>query len=164
MNGMKSHGVRENGGRRGRGKGIEGKVVVGVVSGSSAECVQKQSPFGGGDLEVGGYDPKRGGQLLRYRYHGSGVEGGNSDLNRRFNTSITYHDFLHGFQVGRSTGIPTVKVKLIQQVTAMREEVLYAILLEMQKAYYDLDRSRLLDILGGYVVGPRTLHLLFIYW
>ena len=46
-------------------------------------------------------------------------------LNRRFASSITYHDALHGFRAGRSTGIATLEAKLLQQLAAMREEVLY---------------------------------------
>ena len=38
------------------------------------------------------------------------------------------------------------------------------IFLDLQKAYNALDRSRCLDILEGYGVGPRALHLLHRYW
>ena len=43
-------------------------------------------------------------------------------LNCCFTASITYHDYLHGFWAGCSTGTETLKVKLINQVLAMREE------------------------------------------
>ena len=46
-------------------------------------------------------------------------------LHRRLKTSITYHDFLHVFRTGRGTGTATLKAKLIQQLLATREEVLY---------------------------------------
>ena len=85
-------------------------------------------------------------------------------LNRHFTASITYHDSLHGFQAGRGTGTSTLKVKLLQQVTAMREAVLHTILLDLHKAYDTSDRSRCLDILEGYGVGTRALHLLRRYW
>ena len=42
-------------------------------------------------------------------------------LNRRFTSSITFHDVLHGFRAGRGTGTATLKAKLIQQLAAMRE-------------------------------------------
>ena len=35
-------------------------------------------------------------------------------LNRRFTSSITYHDTLHGFRAGRSTGTATLEAKLLQ--------------------------------------------------
>ena len=55
-------------------------------------------------------------------------------LNFCFTTSTTYHDSLHGFWVGRSTGTANLKVKLLQQVTARREEVLHMIFLDLHTA------------------------------
>ena len=46
----------------------------------------------------------------------------------------------------------------------MREAVLHAIFLDLHKAYDALYRSRCLDILEGYGVGPRDLPLLHRYW
>ena len=45
-------------------------------------------------------------------------------LNRRLTASITFHDFLHGFWAGRGTGTTTLKAKMLQQLVALREEVL----------------------------------------
>ena len=75
-------------------------------------------------------------------------------LHRRLTASITYHDFLHVFRAGHGTGTATLKAKLLQQLVAMREEVLYVIFLDLHKAHYALDRSRCLEILEGYGVGP----------
>ena len=75
-------------------------------------------------------------------------------LNRRLTSSITFHDVLHGFRAGRGTGIATLEAKLLQQLAAMREEVLYVIFLDLTKVYDALDRSMCLDILEGYGVGP----------
>ena len=50
-------------------------------------------------------------------------------LNRRFTSSITYHTAHHGFRAGRGTGTATLEAKLLQQLAAMREEVLYVIFL-----------------------------------
>ena len=85
-------------------------------------------------------------------------------LNRRFTSSITFHDVLHGFWAGRGTGTVTFEAKLIQQLAAMREEVLYVIFLDLTKAYAALDRSRSLEIMGGYGVGPSARRLLTTYW
>ena len=55
-------------------------------------------------------------------------------LNRRFTSSITFHGVLHGFRAGRGTGTATLEAKLLQQLAAMREEVLYVIFLDLTKA------------------------------
>ena len=70
-------------------------------------------------------------------------------LNLRFTVSITYHDALRGFREGRGTGTATLEVKLLQQLAALREEVLYVIFLDLHKAYDALDRSRCQEILEG---------------
>ena len=85
-------------------------------------------------------------------------------INCLITASITYHDFLHGFRAGRGMGTATLEVRLIHQITAMREEVLCTIFMNLHKAYDALDRYRCLDILEGYGIGPRALHLLRRYW
>ena len=85
-------------------------------------------------------------------------------LNRRFTAFITYHESLHGFWEGRSTGTATLEVKLLQQVMDMREAVLHAISLDLHKTYNAFYRSRCLDILEEYGVGHRSLRLLCRYW
>ena len=85
-------------------------------------------------------------------------------LNRRLTSSITFHDVLHGFRAGRGTGTATLEAKLLQQLAAMREEVLYTIFLDRTKAYDALDRSRCLGILEGYGVGQGARRLLHNYW
>ena len=45
--------------------------------------------------------------------------------------------------LGRVTAqVPPFEAKLLQQLAALREEVLYRILLDLHKAYDALDRSR----------------------
>ena len=85
-------------------------------------------------------------------------------LNHRCTSAITYHNLLHGFRAGRGTGTATLKLKLLQNVSALREALLHEILLDLHKTYYALNRSRCLVILEGYGVGPRALHLLQQYW
>ena len=74
-------------------------------------------------------------------------------LHRRLTTGIKLHDVLHGFWEGRGTGTATLEAKLLQQLAAMREEVLYVIFLDLTKAYDALDRSQSLEILKVYGVG-----------
>ena len=85
-------------------------------------------------------------------------------LNRRLTSSITFHDVLHGFRAGRGTGTATLEAKLLQQLAAMREEVLYVIFLDLTKSYDALDRSRCLGLLEGYGVSPGARWLLHNYW
>ena len=84
-------------------------------------------------------------------------------LNFRIRASITFHDFLHGFWAGRGTGTATLEAKLLHQLAALMEEVLYVILLDLHKAYDALDRSRCLEILEVYDVGPQVRRLLQTY-
>ena len=85
-------------------------------------------------------------------------------INLRFIASITYHDFICGFRAGSGTGTVTLKAKLLQQLAALREEVLYVIFLDLHKAYDILDRSRCLEILEGYGVIPKARKLLQTHW
>ena len=84
-------------------------------------------------------------------------------LNRRLTASITFHEFLHVFRAGCGTGTATLEAKLLQQLAALREEVLYVVLLDLHKAYDALDGSRCLEILEGYDVGPQSRRLLQAY-
>ena len=52
-------------------------------------------------------------------------------LNHRLTASITFHKFIHGFRAGRGTGTTTLEAKLLQQLVALREEVLYVIFLDL---------------------------------
>ena len=53
---------------------------------------------------------------------------------------------------------------MLQQNIYMKETVLYAIFLDLRKAYDALDRDQCIDILSGYEVGPRTIRILQTYW
>ena len=84
-------------------------------------------------------------------------------LNRRLRSAITLHNMIHGFPAGRWAGKISLKVKLLQQLTANREEVLYVIFLDLHKAYTALDMGRWLVILEGYRVGPWDRRILHTY-
>ena len=85
-------------------------------------------------------------------------------LNLRPTASITFHDFLYRFWAGRGTATATLEVKMLQQLAALREEVLYVIFMDPHKVYGALDRPICLDILEGYGVGPRAFRILRTYW
>ena len=75
-----------------------------------------------------------------------------------------YRAGFRGERAGRGTGTATLEAKLLQQLTALRKEFLYVILLDLHKAHNALDRSRCLEILEGYGIGPRARNLLKQYW
>ena len=79
---------------------------------------------------------------------------------RTLTTSIAFHDVIHRLRVGQGTGIAYPKAKLIQKLTTMMEEVLYAIFLNLHNVYVTLDRDICLEILEGYGVGPQALCIL----
>ena len=68
-------------------------------------------------------------------------------LNHWLTSSITYNNFLHGFWAGRGTGTTTLEAKLIHQLAALTEEVLYMIFLDLHKEYNALNNSRCREIL-----------------
>ena len=84
--------------------------------------------------------------------------------NLRFTAYIAFHNVLHVFQAGHGTGTASLEAKLLQKLTAMREEVLYAIFLDLHKAYYALDREIYTDILKGYGMGTLSHITLCVYW
>ena len=85
-------------------------------------------------------------------------------LNCRLTASIAFHDFLHGFLAVCGTGTATLEAKLLQQLAALREEVLYVIFLNLNKEYDALERSMCLGIMEGYGVGPQACRILKTYW
>ena len=85
-------------------------------------------------------------------------------LNLRLTTTIKLHDVLQGFQAVQGTGTASLKAKLIQQLSAMREAVLFKVFLDLKKEYDALDRDRFLEILGTYGFGHKTVRLFRMYW
>ena len=65
-------------------------------------------------------------------------------LNLRIAAAISFHDTLHGFRAGRGMGTANFEAKLLQQLTARREAVLFNLFLDIRKAYDALDRERAL--------------------
>jgi hypothetical protein len=79
-------------------------------------------------------------------------------------TALKLHDCLHGGLPQRGTGTAIMEAKLQQQLAWAKQEPLYQIYLDLQKAYDALDRGRYLEILAGYGVGPNLLHLQEQFW
>jgi hypothetical protein len=74
----------------------------------------------------------------------------------RLSGGIQFHDAIHGFRAKRGTGTAIIELKLLTQYTKLcGVKNLYVVFLDLQKAYYTLDRKRTLEILEGYGVGPN---------
>ena len=65
---------------------------------------------------------------------------------------------------GCGAGTASLKARLLHQLTAMREEVMYSIFLDLHKAHDTLDRDRCLYILELCGVGPWVCRILCAYW
>ena len=85
-------------------------------------------------------------------------------LNLCLMAMIHFYDSLHGFGTSIGTETASLEANMLQHIMALREEVLYEILLDIHKSYEYLYRDRFLDILEAYGVVPWTLRLLRQYW
>ena len=81
-------------------------------------------------------------------------------INWQIGVEVQFNNIIHGFQAGQGTCTNSLKDKLIQHLTAMREEVLYEVLLDLWKAYDSLDRERCMEIIAENVVSPQTERIL----
>ena len=57
-----------------------------------------------------------------------------------------------------------MEAKLVQQLAFMEQCPLYAIFIDLRKAYDAMDRGRSLDILRDCGVGEKTLRLIARFW
>ena len=78
------------------------------------------------------------------------------EINMRIGVEVQFRDVLHGFWSGRGTGTTSLESKLLHQLTAIMDEVLYEVFLGLHKANDALDRESCMDFLIEYEVGPCT--------
>ena len=82
----------------------------------------------------------------RWDFHGIGLievlwKAIVSLINRQLMSEISFHNTLHRFWAGRGTKTAALEAKLLQQLTAMREAVIFEVFLDLWKVYYALDRE-----------------------
>ena len=74
-------------------------------------------------------------------------------INLHIWAKIIYHDVLHSLWAGRGMGTDSLKIKLLQQLMEMREEVLYKVSLDLCKACDALNWQQCLNIIIVYILG-----------
>ena len=74
-------------------------------------------------------------------------------VNCWINSTVTLHDALHGFSLGRGTGTATLEEKLAHQLAGIAHEPLFQIFLDARKAYESLDMGWCMEILREYGMG-----------
>jgi hypothetical protein len=88
-----------------------------------------------------------------------------SILAEHMNSTIKWHDCIHGFRAERGTGTAIIEAKLFQQLALVDQVPVFEIFLDLRKAYDSVDRERTLEqIFEGYGVGPNTRRILKKYW
>ena len=73
----------------------------------------------------------------------------------RINKYVAFHDFLHGFCVGRVIGIAIMEINFAQDLESVDQDPLFLVLLGLRKVYDNLDRGWILKTLEGYGAGPK---------
>ena len=81
-------------------------------------------------------------------------------LDHHLGTAIEFHNVLHGFWYNCGTGTTSLEANLIKQPETLMEELLYNILLDLQKAYNVMYKVRFLEMLTGYGFGTWNLQLI----
>ena len=78
--------------------------------------------------------------------------------------TIQFHNTLHWLYTGKCTGIVFLEAKLIQNLTSMKEDILYDTYLYIEKIYNVLECNPCLEIVETYSVRPWAIRLLRKYW
>ena len=85
-------------------------------------------------------------------------------MNNNLWDAITLHKTLNGYRQGRRVGTATMEEKLDQQLAGIVPEPLFQVIIDVQKAYYYLDRGICMEIIMGYGHGNNLQMLLQRYW
>ena len=76
--------------------------------------------------------------------HGGPLEDVSGHTYQRLGAATTLHNVLHGFRSVRGMGTTSLEANLLQNMTSMREEIIYKVFLKLKKAYSALDRDKCL--------------------
>ena len=87
-----------------------------------------------------------------------------SVINNRIVGSVEFHDSIHGSVPRRGTGTAILEAKLLSQLRSRIDEPLFIIFIDLKKAFYSVDRTRVLRLLRQYGVGPNVCRFLELTW
>jgi hypothetical protein len=85
-------------------------------------------------------------------------------FNRQITQNINLHDALHGFRAKRGTGTAILEARLHLDVSIQCGLLFHQVFLDVSNAYDTLDRTRTLEILKQYGMGPNILQILKNFW
>ena len=74
--------------------------------------------------------------------------------------AVQFHYIINDFRADWRTWTAYLEANLLQQMMAMREEVLYEVFIKPLKPYDAINRERCMYILMGYGVGPQMDRIL----
>ena len=78
--------------------------------------------------------------------------------------SISFHNILQGFRVGRGMGTAILDLKLSQELASVNRDPLLLVFMDLHKAYDTVERGCLLITPEGYGAGPHLIGLLEEFW
>jgi hypothetical protein len=78
--------------------------------------------------------------------------------------AIDFHPCLHGGMPKQGTGTAMIEAKLAQQLAWVEQEPLFQVFNDLCKAYNHLNCAKCLEIMTGYGVQPKLLHLQEKFW
>ena len=85
-------------------------------------------------------------------------------IDTRLCANVQFHDVLHRLRTGRGTGMVTIELKLVQELSRIDHAPLFLVFMDLRKAYETVERERLNLTLERYGVGPLLCGLLETFW
>ena len=68
-------------------------------------------------------------------------------IDTHLRASISFHDVFRGFHTGRGMGTVILELKLAQELSRVNQDPLFLVFMDLRKAYYNMDRGRILKTL-----------------
>ena len=85
-------------------------------------------------------------------------------INLHLSNAVSFCKEVHRFRKKRGTFTVVGETKLTMQLATCRSDTLYQIYLDLSKAYDSIDRTKIVQLLKKYHVGPRILKYIETVW